>query len=278
LPGAYRFPLYRDQGRELPVAYGGPLDVWDIDQTYLDTRFRRIRDLIATALESADQKRARPGVVPLLRALRRGAPAPEAPHPAPLYFISASPPQMRAVLEEKMRIDGIDWDGITLKDHLGLLAARRLREIRRHIAYKLTALLLYRAEWPTGAREWLYGDDGETDALIYSLYADIRSGALGGKTLDRRLEELRVSEPDRKAIDALAVRANVAAPPPEGGSVEAIYIFRTRGNGGPDLRDLPRVRVVQDAAELARELYRLGRIADGDVEEITLAVRDREPL
>ena len=42
---------------------------------------------------------------------------------------------------------------------LSLVRARRFREVRRHVAYKLTALLAYRLEWPPGAREWLAGDD-----------------------------------------------------------------------------------------------------------------------
>ncbi len=251
------------------------IDVWDIDQTYLDTRFRRLRDLIVTAFESAEQKRARPGVVPLLKALRRGpAPAPGEPPrpPTPLFFISASPPQLRAVLEEKMRLDGLQWNGISLKDHLALLAARRVRELRRHVAYKLTALLRYRIEWPPGAREWLYGDDGETDAVIYATYRLIRAGELRGEALARRLEALRVAAVDREAIVALAERADTVSPPPPGGSVEAIYIFRTTPHSGPDLSGLPGIEVVRDAAELARKLHARGRIDAEALERVTRAV------
>ncbi|GIW72573.1 MAG: hypothetical protein KatS3mg102_2115 [Planctomycetota bacterium] len=277
MTAGYRYPFERRTLRALPPSYAGPIDIWDIDQTYLDTRLGRLRDLVRTALESAADKRARPGVATLLRALRGGAPAspPGGPAagPVPLFFISASPPQLRAVLEEKMRLDGIAWDGIALKDHLALLAARRWRELVRHVAYKLTALLTYRLDWPPGAREWLYGDDGESDPRIYSLYAGIRAGELGGEALRAQLAHSHVTEADRHAIVALAAETARLCPPPPGGSVEGIFILRTRPHGGPDLSEYPRVTVCADAAELARELHRRGRIDQQTVERVTEEVR-----
>ncbi|RME76713.1 MAG: hypothetical protein D6776_00830 [Planctomycetota bacterium] len=270
----YRFPLDLVEREPIAPAYAGPVDIWDIDQTYLDTRLRRWRDLIATALESAEDKRARPGVVPLLHALRRGT---DPERPCPLYFVSASPPQLRPVLEQKLAIDGIPCNGMALKDHLALLGARRLREIRRHVGYKLSALLLFRARWPAGAREWLYGDDGESDPVIYATYRQIRRGELAGEALEAQLAELQVDPRDRAAIARLAEQAQTASPPPPGGSVEAIYIVRTDPTGGPDLDHLPGVCVVRDAAELARRLAERGRIDDRAVEEVTAAVREQQP-
>jgi hypothetical protein len=268
---SYRYPHVRTNNRPLPPGYCGPVDIWDIDKTYLESEFDRLRDIVRTAFETAIDKRARPGVVPLLRALRRG-PVPGAPR-APLYFVSASPPELRTVLEKKMLLDAIEWDGIAFKDYRGLLRARRWREFRRHVPYKLTALFEYRAEWPAGAREWLYGDDAETDPVIYTIYAEIRDGTLSGEALDRELVKIQVGEDDRRAIARLAARAQEAAPPGRSGSVEAIYIFRVAKAPPFDLAAFPRVTPVADALELARDLARRGRIAPADVEEVERAMR-----
>ena len=264
----YRFPLERTNDRSLPPEYVGPVDVWDIDKTYLESEFERLLDLVGTALQRAVDRRTRPGVGELLRALR-GGPNPEDPHHAraPLYFVSASPPQLRRILEGKMLLDGVEWDGITFKDHMGLVRARRFREVRRHVAYKLTALLEYRREWPAGAREWLYGDDAESDALIYSLYADIRAGQLAGEALDAALEKAFVGAEDRTRIGALALDTGV------NDSVEAIYIFKVARTPKLDLAGFPRVIPVADAVDCAARLAARGRIAPAAIAAVERAAR-----
>ncbi len=266
----YRFPLERTNDRELPPDYGGPIDVWDIDKTYLESRFEKWTDLVGAALERAIDKRTRPGVAPLLSALRRG---PEPADPwrlrAPLYFVSASPPQLRRVLERKMLIDGVEYDGISFKDHFALVRAGRLKEVRRHVAYKLTALLEYRLEWPPGAREWLYGDDAESDALIYSLYADIRAGRMKGAKLETALAKEKVQAEDRKRIAALAEQAAGRT----ASEVAGIYVFRVATAPKLDLADFPLVTAVADAAECAFHLASRGRIAPEAIPEIERGVK-----
>jgi hypothetical protein len=266
----YRYPHVRTNDRPLPPDFRGPVDIWDIDKTYLETEFERWRDLVRTAFETAIDKRARPGVVPLLRALRRGAVA-GGPR-TPLYFVSASPPQLRHVLQGKMLLDAVEWDGMAFKDYRGLLRARRWRELRRHVPYKLTALLEFRREWPPGVREWLYGDDAETDPLIYSLYAEIRDGSLAGEAIDEALGKADVQPADRRAIRDLAERAQAESPPPPGGSVDGIYIFRVARSPLFDLALFPRVTPVADALDLARKLEKRGRIGAADVEEVARAM------
>ena len=51
-----------------------------------------------------------------------------------------------------MTIDGVEFDGITFKDQLALAKQRNFAAIRKQVGYKLTALLLYRAEVPNAAR------------------------------------------------------------------------------------------------------------------------------
>ena len=80
---------------------------WDLDKTYLRTEFDTLRDLVRTAFEPASRKRAYPGAGTLLREIR-------ATEPAAIFILSGSPEQMRSVLEAKLRLDGIRWDGFTL--------------------------------------------------------------------------------------------------------------------------------------------------------------------
>src|SRR6476660_5599798 len=73
--------------------------VWDLDKTYLDTHFGTIKEVWRTAVEKAFQKQNIPGTASLVRAIKeywveeRGRPA------FPIFFITASPPQM----ENKIR-------------------------------------------------------------------------------------------------------------------------------------------------------------------------------
>jgi hypothetical protein len=259
--------MERTNDRPLPPDYSGPVDIWDIDKTYLLTEFERLRDLVRGAIELAIDKRARPGAAALLRALRRGPGMTSAR--TPLYFVSASPPELRRVIEGKMLLDGVEWDGIAFKDQLALVRSGRFREVRRHVAYKLSALLAYRAEWPAGAREWLFGDDAESDPDVFTTYARIRAGELRGLALEKELARLEVVRRDRRAIRELEAFAARHSPAPPGGSVEAIYVFRAAREPRKDLEeDYPLVTQVADAAALARLLFGRGRIAASALAEV----------
>jgi hypothetical protein len=255
------YPLERTNDRALPPDYVGPIDVWDIDKTYLVSDIESVGGLVRGALAAAIDRRPVPGTVALLEALRRrGAMGLR----APLYFVSASPPELRSRLEKRMLMDGVEFDGIAFKDYFALLRRRRFREMRRHVAYKLAALLAYRGEWPDGGREWLFGDDAEADALIYWIYAGLRAGTLRGVELDRALRDAGVAEKDRARI----VRA--AGPLPACDSVEGIYIFQVAKTPPLDLaRFAPRVVAVKDPADAARDLANRGRLTADDVERVS---------
>src|SRR5256885_373001 len=89
--------------------------VWDIDKTYLDTQFETIRGLLRTAFEKAFQKKNVPGTATLIKALGSSLVGTQS---LPIYFISASPPQMESKLHQKMLIDQINPWGIFFKDNL----------------------------------------------------------------------------------------------------------------------------------------------------------------
>lgn len=154
---------------------------FDLDKTYLKTEFETIKGLFRSAFESAEKKENFPGADVLLREIQKN---PE----NKLYFISGSPEQMRKKLEKKLRLDGIKWEGLVLKPNLKNLLLGRFHALREQVSYKLPALLESRANLKTPAVEILFGDDAESDAFVYSLYADVVAGDVGYETIERILE------------------------------------------------------------------------------------------
>ncbi|MCA9647675.1 MAG: hypothetical protein H6718_24340 [Polyangiaceae bacterium] len=169
---------------------------WDLDKTYLRTEFDTPRDLIKTALERPDQKRSVPGAASVLRELGRSG--------AYIHILSGSPRQMRGRLEEKLRIDRVRWDELTLKPNLSNALRLRFRAIRDQLGYKLPVLLKSKVTerrgveaaaegvTPLSGREVLVGDDAEADAFVYSLFADLCDGQIDSVQLKRILAAGRV--------------------------------------------------------------------------------------
>lgn len=200
-PESYCYPLDRSDQRLIDPDWRGPIVTWDIDKTYLRTQLESLGGMLRIPLELAVDKRAIPGTVPLLKGLRRG-PGPRFRH-TPLYFVSASPPQLRRVIQRKMLIDGVDYDGITFKDWAGIVRSGQPSKLRNHIGYKLSALLLNRRAHPDQARELLFGDDSETDAVIYWTYAAILRGELRDQALIDHLSVHGVAPEDATYVARL---------------------------------------------------------------------------
>jgi hypothetical protein len=183
----------------------GPIDRrrivyrWDLDKTYLRTEFDTVKDLLRRAIERPADKRTVPGAAALLRELR-------ATGPAGIYILSGSPEQMRRVLEAKLRLDGILWDGLTLKPSLRNLLRGHFSFLRDQVGYKLGAMLASREPLPSELDEILFGDDAETDAFVYSLYADLCAGRVGTDVLLRVLEQAAVIEEEMPKLLHLASR------------------------------------------------------------------------
>jgi len=154
---------------------------WDLDKTYLLTDFDSLSGLVRSATEPASAKRAVPGATALMRGL-------SANPQARIYIVSGSPTQMRPVLEEKLRMDGVRWDHLTLKDNLANLKRGRIRAIRGQLGYKLPVLLETRAGLGRAVQETCFGDDAEVDAIAYCLYADAVAGRVEPRQLSRVLE------------------------------------------------------------------------------------------
>ena len=258
--------LERSNERRLPEDYTGDILLWDIDKTYLDTRFSSWRGLLAIPFEFAIDKRTIPGSVPVLRALRRG-PGEESAI-VPLYFVSGSPPQLRQVIERRMTLDGVDYDGITFKDQLGLLLAGRTKEIKAQVGYKLMALLLYRRELPHGSRWFCFGDDVEMDATTFALFGEVCAG-LRGAALEKRLRRYHVPKLNLQAIleviDTLPVTPN---------PVQRIFIHLERGLAPEQFTD-PRTVATRSYIQTALVLCHMQRIAPGAVTTVARDLRLR---
>ncbi len=188
---------------------------WDLDKTYLRTEFDTVRDLLRTAFESAAQKKTVPGAAALLREIR-------GTDPAGIYILSGSPEQMRKVLEAKLRLDGIRWDNLVLKPQLTNILRGRFRFVKDQVGYKLAALLDTRASMPSDTLEYMFGDDAEADAFIYSIYTDLCAGRVEVPTLMRVLELAGVYP------DVLPRVVRMAERVPRGGGAIRIFIHLDR--------------------------------------------------
>src|SRR5579885_1991951 len=166
---------------------------WELEKNYLKTEFDTLRGLLRAAFEGAAEKQTMPGAATLLRELRRATPAGSRSR---VCFISGSPRQMRRVLSEKLRLDGVEFDEFILKPNLRNMLTGRFRAMREQVGYKLPALLAGRAGLPPETRETCFGDDAEADGFIYSLYGDIIAGRVKRRLLEEILERAGTYEDD----------------------------------------------------------------------------------
>jgi hypothetical protein len=249
------FPLVRKLHRTLPADYQGPAYVWDIDKTWLDTRFSQLRGMLKIPFEFAIDKQAIPGTTALLHGLRDG---PSGREHRPLYFITASPPFIRKSIERKMLLDGIEFDGILYKDQIEVFRRRHFDSLREHTAFKLSALLLLARSFPARTSMYLFGDDAERDPLIYCLFADICAGRLRDANLRATLIHLGVRVGYAEDVTVLAGELPVRE------RVGGVFIHLVRDPSGGTLRSYDtRVLGYPSAAAVARVLFELGLLSAG---------------
>lgn len=192
--------------------------VWDLDKTYLDTSWGSLKELWRTALEKAFQKRNVPGTGSLVRALKASWVEGRDTRAFPIYFITASPPQIEGKIREKLELDEILPLGAFFKDNLKNLKPSRLWRLTQQVGFKVQALLQLRAQLREDVRQVLWGDDSESDAVIYSLYSDICARRWSERELISILRGLHVIGDQTDAILELQDRIPVGDP------VEKIYI------------------------------------------------------
>ncbi len=240
---------------------------WDLDKTYLLSEFNSLRGLVKIPFEKAEDKVAAPGVAALMRSVResvlgRG-------QEVRVYFISASPPQIGRAVRRKLELDGIVYDGIVFKDQLQRLFRGKFRHLREQVGFKLTELLRARRAEPVAAREYLFGDDWESDPLIYSLYADVVAGRVPPGELAALLQQIGVDSPLVDEAHALAFDL------PRADAVARIFINLERPTPPAALRPygtrlVPTFNYLQTAACLHAE----GVLSLAGVDAVLRSLRD----
>ena len=183
------FPYEKTEFTELSEIY-----VWDLDKTYLDTNWHTMGDLWKTIFEKSFQKRNVPGTSTLVSCVKESWIETHSSGRFPLFFITASPPQMEVRIREKLDIDEILPDGIFFKDNLRNVHPARWRRLNQQVGYKIQALLQLRSKFHGEVTQVLWGDDSETDATIYSLYSDICSRRWSEAELTKLLKHFGVTK------------------------------------------------------------------------------------
>ncbi|MDG2303031.1 MAG: hypothetical protein P8R42_00025 [Candidatus Binatia bacterium] len=242
---------------------------WDLDKTYLRTEFESLRKMVRIPFEGGADKVHLPAVPELIQALRRCAER-QARTPY-VFFLSASPPQIGGAIREKLELDGVEYDGITFKDQLKHLVRGRWGSLREQVGYKLGELLRARIAGPAAACEYLFGDDWESDPVIYSLYADILAGGIDMDTLKRVLLAVEVGRaPVQRILDAAEVLAGSA---PD--AVGHIYINLERRTPPSRFRPYgPRVVPTFNTLQAGASLFQAGRLDLDAVMDIARALAE----
>ena len=248
------FPIDRVSYRTLDPDFAGQVFVADIDRTYLSTRFSSLRGMARIPFERAAQKRDIEGMARLFREIRRGPG--DRSRDAPLYFVSASPKQLRPVIERKMGLDGIVFDGTTFKDWGRVLKRLKLERLREQVGFKLTALLSGRAAMPEGAEEILLGDDLETDPVTYAIYADSLAGRIPVSDLPRILRLNGVLSGDAEDITRLRRELR-----PGRGVVRALIRLERHASTDDFIDFAPGVVGCTGAFQMATVLWKMGSVS-----------------
>jgi len=259
------YPLQVDDQRTLPDGYTGPVFVWDIDKTYLSTHFSSLQGLSRIPLEFAVDKQAIAGMPECLRGIRRG------PGPGygcvPLYFVSASPPQLRGVLEHKMILDGVEFDGITFKDWWQIMKKGRPKRILDQVGFKACALLEGRQRRPR-ATEYLFGDDAESDADAFSLYARLVHEKMSQGEAADLMAETGMREDNQRCALALLDRL-----PEKRGKVKKVFIHLEKHTPPEQFQRFgPLVAPVRGGFQLALALFALGLVDKDTVRQCREAI------
>ncbi len=256
------FPIDVNNERSFDAGWSGEVFICDIDRTYLYTRFSSLKGISRIPLEFAVDKQDIEGMAVLLREVRRG-PAEQSRH-TPLYFVSASPSQLREVIQRKMLLDGLEFDGTIFKDWVGVLSSLRLRRFKEQLGFKVTAMLQLLLQLPPKVQVVLMGDDLETDALAFSLLADAVSGRLDEQQIRRVLRDSNVAHDDAAGVCQL-VRQHAG----RGARVRRALIRLERHTSPEDFLEFwPFAAVCRGALQMSLGLWSQGSLSAAAVAKV----------
>lgn len=192
--------------------------VWDLDKTYLDTTIDSIKGLFATIFEKSFAKKNIPGANELIKSLARYRKKNFSESDFPIFFVSASPPQMESKIYDKFQLDEIYPTAMFYKDNLKNLRPSKFIFLKKQVGYKLQALLQLRLNLSEDVRMLCFGDDSESDVMIYNLFSDVCSRRHTKIALEKLLEKMGVGLLQIEEILRLQSQVPVQDP------VEKIYI------------------------------------------------------
>ncbi len=236
--------------------------IWDLDKTYLDTKWETIGGLIRTAFEKGQKKKNIPGAKALVLGMQDHFGA-----DLPLFFVSASPPQMIKSIYDKLIYDGLKPLGFLSKDNLKNVRPGKFKLLNKQIGYKLQALMELRLRLKKDVKMICFGDDSESDAIVYSLFSDLSSHRITDREAREILLYLKVME---SRIDlVLELRDMLDSDDP----VERVYIH-LEADTDPDYYDKfgRRLFVVEDSFQTAVDLYQYDFIKAIDVVNVAKAI------
>jgi hypothetical protein len=236
--------------------------IWDLDKTYLDTKWETIRGLIRTAFEKGSKKKNIPGAKALVQSMQTQYGA-----SLPLFFVSASPPQMIKSIYEKLTFDGLKPLGFLSKDNLKNVYPGKFKFLNKQIGYKLQALMELRLRLNKNVKMVCFGDDSESDAVVYSLFSDLCSHRITDREAKDILLSLQVLE---SRIDlVLELRDMLDSEDP----VERVYIH-LEADTDPEYYDKfgRRLFVVEDTFQTAVDLYQYDFIKVDDVVSVAKSI------
>ncbi|MCS6837650.1 MAG: hypothetical protein NZ480_02290 [Bdellovibrionaceae bacterium] len=167
--------------------------IWDLDKTYLDTRIDSLSGLLHAFIERSWSKKNIPASNTLILRLQTRYLEEKGVQQFPIFFITASPHQMEERIREKLEYDGIRPIGCYFKNNAANLTPNRWGRLRRHIGYKLSALIYLRSQLGEHTQQTLWGDDSESDAVIYNLYSDICAQRVSDEELELILKKFSVA-------------------------------------------------------------------------------------
>ncbi|MCX6127595.1 MAG: DUF2183 domain-containing protein [Proteobacteria bacterium] len=206
LKPSYNVNSLIDSESLLVEAEDGLQIICDVDKTYIETKFESAVGMIKIAFEDADAKITVQGAPLALFTARWGAyyngPG-DALGPRPLHFLSASPPQLRRVIRDKLAKDGLDWTSDTFKNQSYNIKMGRLKLLKQHVAYKSATILNIVAKASPSAQFILIGDNAELDAFIYVGVKMLLSGELSPGAYRDYLALGKVDEEILSTLDPL---------------------------------------------------------------------------
>lgn len=247
----------------------GEVYVWDLDKTYLDTKWHSLSDIIQSAFEKPYQKRNVPGSSALVKALMEHVKLKRSLDRLPIFFITASPPQIEEQIREKLKFDHIDPLGIFCKDNLKNLKPKRWRRLTQQIGYKLQSLLQLRTLLGQDVSQVFWGDDSESDAVIYSLYSDVCSRRYDQQEMQSILNHFQVTDVQVDTIFQLQEQIPVSDP------VEKVYINLAVDTDSEYYLQFGRRTVpTRNYYQVALDLFQDGRLSKEHVIKVGMDLKD----